>query len=97
MKTRINKRLVTFLSPFSLDSLNADLPAGDYTIETLEETVSGPSFRTYRGLTTTMIVRPKHGTRGLTQFLEIDPTELDAALARDALPIQRAENEGLNT
>lgn len=95
MKARISKRLVTFRNAFVLDSVEGELPAGDYTIETLEESPDDMDLPTPLSTTTTLIVRPPRGKRGLTLYHIIDPVNLQAALARDALALQRAENEGL--
>ncbi|MFC7291134.1 hypothetical protein [Hirschia litorea] len=84
MANRISKRLVTFHRPFSLPSLDRTWPAGDYTIETEEEQQDKTSDKAYLHIATIMVVRPAAGLRGTTQFIEIDPTELEAALALDA-------------
>lgn len=98
MTNRVSKRLVTFRNPFFLESLEEEWPAGDYTIETEEEPLDGLSFHAYRRIRTTMIIYPKRGRNphGNTRLIAIDPSELDAALARDRFPIERAENEGMS-
>jgi hypothetical protein len=62
-------------------------PAGAYTIETDEEMIGSVSFPAYHR-TATWIRLPsgvKHAgvPAGLDQVVNVDPTELDAALARD--------------
>jgi hypothetical protein len=96
MTHRVSKHLVTFRSAFFLDSLEDKWPAGDYTIETEEELIDGSSFQTFRSVRTTMIIYPKPGRRNGTKFISIDPADLAAALARDQIPLTRAENEGMS-
>ncbi|KCZ47088.1 hypothetical protein HY17_06680 [Hyphomonas sp. CY54-11-8] len=95
MTNRISKQLVTFRSPFYLDSLEEEWPAGNYTIETEEEPLDSPSFLAFRRINTTMIVHTKRGARTQTRFVNIDPAELADALARDQRPLDRADNEGM--
>jgi hypothetical protein len=95
MTNRISKQLVTFRSPFYLDSLEDEWPAGNYTIETEEEPLDSPSFLAFRRVCTTMIVHTKHRGRTQTTFVVIDPADLAAAQARDQQPLNRAENEGM--
>jgi hypothetical protein len=95
MTNRISKQLVTFRSPFYLDSLEEEWPAGNYTIETEEEPLDSPSFLAFRRIATTMIVHTKRGERTQTKFVAIDPAELADALARDQRPLDRADNEGM--
>lgn len=83
MTNRVSKRLVTFNKPFSLDSIERQWPAGDYTIETEEEPLDSKSFLAYRTIGTTMILHPPHGRSGKHIFIEIDASELEAALLRD--------------
>lgn len=82
--TRMNKKLVTFEHPFLLDEVEKELPAGDYTVETEEESIDGLTFLAFRRVETTLIVRPAIGKRGQTHFFTIDPQGLDLALERDA-------------
>ena len=83
MNIRITKKKVSFHNAFSLKSIEGEWPAGEYTIETEEEPLDIASFLAYRRIATTMIVRPKKGRPGATHFLDIDPKELEDALARD--------------
>lgn len=96
MTNRVSKRLVTFQKPFSLDSIERQWPAGDYTIETEEEPLDSNSFVAYRTICTTMILRPPSGKSGRHIFIEIDASELDAALLRDREAEGRANSEGLS-
>jgi hypothetical protein len=94
MKNRITKKKVSFHSAFSLKSTEGEWPAGEYTIETEEEPLDIASFLAYRRIATTMIVRPKKGHPGATQFLDIDPKELEVALARDKAAFEREQRGG---
>lgn len=82
--TRMNKKLVTFEHPFLLDEIEKELPAGDYTVETEEESIDGLTFLAFRRVATTLIVRPAIGKRGQTHFWTIDPQGLASALELDA-------------
>ena len=83
MTNRVSKRLVTFKKPFSLDSIERQWPAGNYTIETEEEPLDSISFLAYRTICTTMILHHPTGKSGKHIFIEIEASELDAALLRD--------------
>ena len=95
MTNRITKKLVTFRNPFTLGRDEEEWPAGNYTIETEEEPLDSVSLLGFRRIRTTMIVRSFTGRSGVTRFVEIDPSDLDAALARDREGIERADNEGM--
>ncbi|MEA1941620.1 MAG: hypothetical protein U9P68_05185 [Pseudomonadota bacterium] len=95
MTIRISKTQVSFRSPFHLDSIDGEWPAGAYTIEAQDESMSSPSFQAFRRVCTTMIARTRHGRLGLPRFIEIVPSELAAALATDRDGLDRAENEGM--
>lgn len=95
--TKTSKHLVTFRHPFMLGKKNEEWPAGDYTIETEHESgivLSAPELSL---VSTIMVVRPPAGERGKTRFVEIDSSELAAALALDRRALERAENEGMTS
>lgn len=96
MTHRVSKRLVTFKKPFRLDSIDRQWPAGDYTIETEEEPLDSNSVLAYHTVCTTMILHPPSGKSGRHIFIEIEASELEAALARDREDYGRAESEGLS-
>jgi len=82
---RTNSRTVTFSKPFTLVGLDEERPAGSYTVETDEEQLPVLLHTGYRR-TMTWLTVPSHATTtGATQMVSIDPSELEAALARDAL------------
>ena len=83
MSQRISKQLVTFHQPFFLESIEGEWPAGDYTIETEEESIDSVSFLAFRRVGTTMIVHTRRNGRTRHQYVPIDPAELAAALSRD--------------
>lgn len=95
MTNRVSKRLVTFKNPFTLDSIERQWPAGDYTIETEEEPLGTKSSAPYRTICTTMILHPQSGKSGRHIFIEIEASELDAALLRDREAQGSAKGDGL--
>jgi hypothetical protein len=85
MRTR--SEIVNFTHPFSLSAIDERQPAGAYTVETDEEMIGSVSFPAFHR-TATWIRLPFRMQRagapaGLDQLVNIDPTELDAALVRD--------------
>lgn len=97
MANHLSKRLVTFLNAFTLESVQGSFPAGDYTIETERELLPAIQDGFVRCLRTTMIVRSAKDKRASPRFIEINPLELDDALARDCEEADRAENEGMGS
>lgn len=60
------------------------LPAGFYTVETIEESIESVSMVAYRRVSTTIVVpSPRHGTAS-RQMVTVDPSNLEAAQKRDA-------------
>lgn len=84
MTTRTSRRTVTFEGPFVIGGLDEALPPGDYVVETEEELLEGLSFPAYRRTLTMIYLHDDSRNPGRWQALPIDPSELDAALARDA-------------
>ncbi len=84
MSDRITHEAITFLHPFELGGVEGMLPAGTYTIETIEESIESVSMVAYRRVSTTIIVpSPRQGTAS-RQMVTIDPSNLEAARKRDA-------------
>jgi hypothetical protein len=85
MTTRVTTKsvtfAVTFAQPFTVNDMTGEQPPGVYIVETEEELLESFSFSAYRRLSTVMRC-PAAG--GIMRFVTIDPTALDAALARDA-------------
>ncbi len=85
MSERVTHSAVTSLHAFTLRDLDGLQPPGTYLIETVEEPLDTMSFLAYRRVSTT-ITLPAVGAAGLRrQVVTVDPDELRAALARDAL------------
>jgi hypothetical protein len=84
MQDRITRRLVTFLHPFSLAG-QAEQPAGVYAVETAEAPIDSMSFLVYRRVSTTIELRAGFSAMMSRQLVEIDPLDLEAAEARDAV------------
>ena len=80
MASRTNSRQVIFRRPFWLSGFDSPQPAGIYTVVTEEELLEGLTFAAWRRVATTMPL-----TRdGATEYMPVDPGELNRALARDA-------------
>lgn len=83
MMTRTSERTVTFNRPFRLAGLDEVLPAGDYSVETREERIEGLSYDAYRRTATVLLLPAASGPSYLTRALNVEPEELDAAMAHD--------------
>jgi hypothetical protein len=85
MRTR--SKIVNFTQPFSLSAMDGRQPAGAYMLETDEEMIGSVSFPAYLRTATWIRlpspVPPAGVSAGLDRVINVDPTELDAALARD--------------
>jgi hypothetical protein len=85
MTERMTRSSVTFLHDFVLGDMDGVQPPGTYLIETVEEPLGTLSFVAYRRVSTT-ITLPAIGVASLQrQVVTVDPDELQAALAKDAL------------
>lgn len=79
MFTRTKTRTVHFDAPFTLTGLEGVHPPGDYQVQDDEEQITGISWLAYRRVATVIEV-----VAGKTKSLvDIDPSELDAALESD--------------
>ena len=84
MTTRTTTRTVSFTRPFMLGEFSEQFPAGRYAIETDEELLDGMLFPAYlRGVTAMQLITDRRP--GITEPAVIDPFQLDAALALDAV------------
>ncbi|HTZ80084.1 MAG TPA: hypothetical protein VMC10_19390 [Stellaceae bacterium] len=87
MTLRTRSDTVTFHRPFVLTSVDGVQPAGTYIVETDEELLPTLSRTAYRRLATWLrLPAPMPSVQSAparTQVVAIDPTELQAALARD--------------
>jgi len=75
---------VTFEHPFSLQGLEGALPPGTYAIEVTEEQLNGLTLVAYRRTRTTIELPGSNTGSASRQVVEIEPADLEAALARDA-------------
>jgi hypothetical protein len=86
-RTRTSSQIVTFERPFSLSAIDGPQPPGSYTVETDEELIGSVSFPAYRR-TATWLRLPFSAQHagvpvGIDRVINIDRSELDAALARE--------------
>jgi hypothetical protein len=84
MTERLTHKSVTFAHPFSLNGVEGTFPPGTYAIEVTEEQLEGLSYVAYRRLTTTIELPGSNTALISRQLVEIQPADLEAALARDA-------------
>jgi hypothetical protein len=70
---------VTFRRPFHIDGFEMPQAAGTYTVETEEEQIPALSFPAWKRIATVMHVH----RAGATEYVRIDPRELEDALSRD--------------
>tara|TARA_E500000318_G_scaffold17909_2_gene18454 strand:- start:48 stop:341 length:294 start_codon:yes stop_codon:yes gene_type:complete len=84
MTTRTSKQTVTFQHPFRLFGLQEEQPAGAYLVEFDEELMQGVSFTAFRRTRVLVHLRRSEARPGISESLWIDPSDLDAALSRDA-------------
>jgi hypothetical protein len=80
--TRTDTKVVTFRRTFRLKGFDGDMPPGAYAVVTDEERLD-LSFEAYRRVATWIRV-PVRSSAGSSQVVQIDPVELEAALAHDA-------------
>lgn len=84
-----HSRTVHFAYAFSLEGVEGTFPSGDYNVEETTEPVEGLTFIGYRRTKTT-IELPRAGSSNFSrQLVEIEPADLEAALARDARVIEQ--------
>ncbi len=81
---RITRETITFLHPFELADVQGMLPAGTYTIETIEESIESVSMVAYRRVSTTIVVPSPTSGMASRQMVTIDPLDLEVARKRDA-------------
>jgi len=84
MSIRTTRKTVKFNHPFSIEGIGRVLPPGTYEIVTDAELIEGLSFPVYRRVAT-MILAPTQSSPGSIEMLTIDPSDLTAAMKRDAL------------
>jgi hypothetical protein len=97
MTTRTTHATILFRHPFSLGSIEGELPAGTYLIETEEEELGTLSLAAYRRTATTIVLPSLGSISRMRQVITIDPFDLAGAKMRDekrgdASPFIAAEN-----
>ena len=85
MMTRSSCRTVLFTRPFRLSALDAPQPAGSYVVETDEELIQDLSFPAFRRTGAWLRLPSPPGSGALDRLVNIDPAELEAALAGDVV------------
>lgn len=84
MSTRTTARTVVFRRPFRLNAVDDVQPPGSYLVEVEEEQLD-TSFPAYRRIATLIRLPGRPGSMELGRVVAMDPAELDAVLARDAM------------
>lgn len=84
MLNRTRREDIVFRRPFALKGWTHPQPAGTYAVETEEELLDGLSFPAYRRISTVITLRPERAG-ALVQAIPVDPCELAAARAADAI------------
>jgi hypothetical protein len=82
MTERTTLKEVTFRHPFFLSGEDRIQPAGTYQIKTVGEQIAGLSFVACRRISTTITLSGPNPA--LRQVMEIDPTDLEAAINADS-------------
>jgi hypothetical protein len=83
MSIRTTRKIVKFSNPFTMEGVGRVLPAGNYEVVTDEELIEELSFPVYRRVAT-MMLAPTQTSHSI-EMLTIDPSDLTAAMKRDAL------------
>lgn len=83
MNTRTNTTKITFAHAFTFNGAHGQIPAGTYDVETTDEQIDGLSFVAYRRTGTSIRLPNETANHHSWQIVEIDPADLDRALARD--------------
>jgi hypothetical protein len=83
MNSRTTTSTVTFAHPFVISGYEDELPAGSYEVVVDEELLESLSFEAYRRTGSFLMVGRHGGRAGEAEMRQIDPRDLEAALARD--------------
>ena len=84
MTERLEYKTVIFAHPFALRGVEGTFPPGSYGVEVTEEQLDGLTFIAHRRLTTTITLPSTNSAHHARQLVEIEPADLEAALASDA-------------
>ena len=88
MTIRTSSKTVTFHRPFSVKGVDRLLPPADYRVVTDEELIEGLSFTAYHRISTAIFVPAQSGSA--VEMVTIEPLDLQAALAQDAVSPMRS-------
>jgi hypothetical protein len=70
---------IVFPIPFRIKGYERQIPAGQYSVEIVEEQIGGLSFSAYRRISTTLVIEgPETGFDGAV-FLSVAQADLDNA------------------
>lgn len=83
MHSRETRSIVAFTHPFRIAGYDDELPAGEYELVSDEELLEGLSFEAYRRTASYLLIGGRAGRGGAAEMRQIDPRDLEAALARD--------------
>ncbi|MEP9373298.1 hypothetical protein [Mesorhizobium sp. KR1-2] len=83
MPTRTTQSIVHFFAPFALRGIDEMQPAGDYAIDQDEDLIDDASWLAYRRVATFIHLPAVSTNEMTTQLVEIDSSELEAALKQD--------------
>jgi hypothetical protein len=84
MPERTTRTTVTFARPFVVRGVDGVRPPGTYVVETDEELILGMTFDAYRRTATFLYLPSAADGSNAGEIVNIDPAELQDALARDA-------------
>lgn len=84
MTTRISQRSIRFAHPFRLNGMDTVGPAGDYIVETEEESLEELSFPVFRRIATRLLLPGAPGSSILGEVIETDPAAIEAAQNADS-------------
>lgn len=77
-------KTIIFAHSFSLEGVEGTYPPGSYEVTESREPVDGLSFIGYRRTKTTIELPGSLAAYVSRQVVEVEPADLEAALARDA-------------
>ena len=83
-------RTVIFRESFTLSVLEGRQPAGTYQVESDEELLPPMSAPAYRRVATWLRLPAPPGSRELDRLVNVDASELETALAADAVVASRS-------
>jgi hypothetical protein len=83
MTTRTKRVTLTFRHSFSLKGVDRALAPGQYEVVTDEELIEELMFPVYRRVSTLIFVPVQTHRQSSVEMVNVDPTELAAAHARD--------------